>query len=413
MKPITVIGMGMSPTDLTDRQLSQIRQADVLIGAKRHLNHFDDLTARRKTIDRNLKGIIEYIKSCRTEEKIVVLASGDPLFYGIGAYLSKSLGPDRVVFHPNVTAVAAAFARIKEAWHDAAVVSLHGRRQEAQFLKSLRTVDKLAVFTDPHFNPAYLARKCTAAGIVDVRMCVLEQLGTDNERVTWHEPSQAVNLTFTEPNLVVFRRIEPARATTATLRLGLPEDDYVHEKGLITKAEIRAVTLSKLKLKVDHIFWDLGSGSGSVAIEASLFVRKGRIIAVEKNYKRSQQIKLNRQRFNVKNMEVIHGILPDAMEGLPRPDRVFIGGGGKDLPELIQTANRRLQPSGTIVVNTVLLSNMASAIAAMEECGLHTDTVQLQVNRCRKMPWDQRLEAENPVWIISGEKKGRARTTVG
>jgi len=404
MNPIAIIGMGMSPSDLTDRQLSQIRQADILIGAERHLDYFKHVPARKKTIDRNIQGIVDYIERRMDDRSIVVLASGDPLFYGIGAYLSKTLGADRVVVSPNITAVAAAFARIREAWHDAAVVSLHGRQHEAQFLESIHSADKLAVLTDPHYNPAYLARKCMEAGVTDVRMCVLERLGTEDERVTWFDPSQAVGLTFAEPNLVIFRRIESERVSALSLRMGLPDNRYDHEQGLITKSEVRVVALSKLNLDVDHVVWDLGAGSGSVGIEASLFVRNGRIIAVEKNQKRVRQIERNRSRFNVANLEVIQGILPQALDGLPRPDRVFIGGGGKDLEAIIRKAGRRLQSPGIIVVNTVLLSNLATAITAMEALGLQTDTVQVQINRSRPMPWSQRLDAENPVWIIAGRE---------
>ena len=405
MIPIIVIGMGMSAIDLTERQLKQIRQADILIGAKRHLDCFPDVAARKKTIDRNLKSIVDYIKSCRTDDIIVVLASGDPLFYGIGAYLSKSFGTERVVVLPNINSVAAAFSRIKESWHDATVISLHGREQEGQFLRHLRTTDKLAVLTDPHFSPNFLAQKCLVSGITDVRMCVLEQLGTDNERVSWHEPADAAKMTFTEPNIVIFRRSKRRRDKTDVLQLGLSDDQYEHERGLITKAEVRAITLSKLKLEPFHVVWDLGAGSGSVGIESALFVTKGKIIAVEKDQKRFQQIGVNMKRFNVKNMEVIHGLLPDAIDGLPRPDRVFIGGGGKDLSTIIQKACHKLRPSGVIVVNTALLSSMISAIEAMEGAGLHTEMVQVQVNRSRKMPWSQRLESENPVWIISGDKR--------
>ena len=405
MIPIIVIGMGMSVIDLTDRQLKQIRRADILIGAKRHLDCFPDVAARKKTIDRNLKSTVDYIKSCRTDDVIVVLASGDPLFYGIGAYLSKSFGTERVVVLPNITSVAAAFSKIKESWHDATVISLHGRQQEEQFLSHLRTTDKLAVLTDPHFNPNFLAQQCLSSGINDMRMCVLEQLGTDNERVSWHDPADAAKLTFTEPNIVIFKRSKHRRDKTAVLRLGLSDDQYEHERGLITKAEVRAVTLSKLKLEPFHVVWDLGAGSGSVGIESTLFVSKGQIIAVEKELKRSQQIEANIKRFNANNMAVIHGILPDAIDGLPRPDRVFIGGGGKDLSVIIEKACHKLRPSGVIVVNTALLSSMISAIEVMEGVGFRTEMVQVQVNRSRKMPWSQRLEAENPVWIISGDKK--------
>ncbi len=409
MKRITIIGMGMARCDLTDRQLSLIRQADILIGADRHLADFPEAGAQKKPIDKDLKGLVDYIKSRMADRSIVVLASGDPLFYGIGTYLSKALGAEQVVIYPNITAVAAAFARIKEAWHDAAVISLHGRGQDARFIEAVRSADKLAVLTDPHFNPAYLAQRCLDAEVTDVRMCVLERLGGADERVEWFEPRQAAGMTFAEPNLVVFIRVKPD-AAAEPLRLGTKEDLYEHEQGLITKAEVRAVTLSKLQLDTGHILWDLGAGSGSVGIEASLLVRNGRILSVEKNRERVSQIERNRRRFTVNNLEVVQGILPGVLDDLPSPDRVFIGGGGKDLVAIIRKAASRLKTAGRIVTNTVLLSNLASAISAMEDMGLRTDTVQVQVNRSRSMPWGERLVAENPVWIITGRKPdGQAR----
>ncbi len=183
----------------------------------------------------------------------------------------------------------------------------------------------------------------------------------------------------------------------------MPEELYDHERGLITKSEIRAVTISKLNLEAGHVIWDLGAGSGSIGIEASIFVNRGRIIAVEKNPKRAQQIEHNLKRFNVRNLEVVQGVLPAAMNGLPRPDRVFIGGGGKDLAAIVRKAARRLQSRGIIVVNTVLLPNLTAAITVLEELGFQTETVQVQINRGQSMPWGRRFDAENPVWIITGK----------
>jgi precorrin-6Y C5,15-methyltransferase (decarboxylating) len=174
---------------------------------------------------------------------------------------------------------------------------------------------------------------------------------------------------------------------------------------LITKSEIRAITLSKLRLLKDHVLWDLGAGSGSVAIEASLLVPAGRVFALEKNPERIQQIEINKSQFGVKNLEVMHAVLPEGLEGLPRPDRIFIGGGGRDLANIINAAVPFLKPDGLVVVNTVLIPNIQTATETLRALDFKTSKVQVQIGRSRDMPWGDRLEGQNPVWIISGMRK--------
>jgi len=174
---------------------------------------------------------------------------------------------------------------------------------------------------------------------------------------------------------------------------------------LITKAEIRAVTLSKLRLMPDHILWDLGAGSGSISIEASIFIKSGRIFAIEKNPERIIHIENNRKRFNVTNLEIIQSELPDGLDNLPAPDRIFIGGGGKNLEKIIRSSSGYLMQDGVIVINTILISNIDVAMSTLKSQGFITDIVQAQISRGQQMPLGKRLNAENPVWIISGEKR--------
>ena len=158
MNKVNIIGMGMGPQDLTDDYLEIIHQTDILIGGKRLLNHFKELDVEKKTIGRNIEEIVEYIKNQMAQSKIVVLASGDPLFFGIGATLVSALGPSKVVIHPNISTLSAAFARIKEPWNDIQIISLHGRKNQKQLFRALEKEDKIAVLTDPKKNPAWLAR---------------------------------------------------------------------------------------------------------------------------------------------------------------------------------------------------------------------------------------------------------------
>jgi precorrin-6B C5,15-methyltransferase / cobalt-precorrin-6B C5,C15-methyltransferase len=402
MKTVTVIGMGMTPKDLTAAHLAIIEETDILIGGKRLLDYFDQCAAQKKIIDKNIEGITDFVKQHMARQSIVVLASGDPLFFGIGARLVKALGAENVVFYPNISSVAAAFARLKEPWSNARVVSLHGRNNQDVLLKALEKENVVAVLTDPTNNPARLARRLIQEDFLNFKVAVLESLGSTEERSGWYSLEQATGLTFAEPNLMILKRGAEDLQWQKPLHLGLPDSYYEHQQGLITKSEIRAITLAKLRLLKDHVLWDLGAGSGSISIEACLLVPSGKVFAVEKQTERIQQIEINKARFGVKNLETLPAVLPEGLEGLPRPDRIFIGGGGRDLAKIINAAVAYLRPNGLVVVNTVLMQNVQAATETLRSLDFVTNKVQVQVSRSRQMPWGDRLEAQNPVWIISG-----------
>ena len=404
MIPVNIIGMGLGPEDLTARHLNIIHQADVLVAGQRLLDYFDDLAVEKKKIDRNLKEVIEFISNQMKSQSIVVLASGDPLFFGIGPRIVNAVGSDNVRIYPNVSSVAAAFARIKASWNDAAVVSLHGRMNEIKLFNSLKTKSVVAVFTDPKRNPAWLAKRLIEEGLASFKLCVLESLGTSAEQVNWYRPDQAAERTFADPNLVIIKRAPAEFSNDFKPFTGMPDDWFNHSEGLITKSEIRALVLSKLRLQPDHIVWDLGSGSGSVAVEAALLVNKGKVYAVEKKSERINLINSNKKRFGTSNLEVIQAQVPDGLTQLPSPDRIFIGGGGQNLESIIQSAAAALKKGGIMVVNTVLLTNMNQAMKTLKTLGMKTDIVQVQINRGSEMPGGERLEAQNPVWIITAAR---------
>jgi precorrin-6Y C5,15-methyltransferase (decarboxylating) len=336
---------------------------------------------------------------------VVVLASGDPLFFGIGARLVEAFGPDRVMVHPNVSSMAAAFARLKEPWGGVRVFSLHGREPQRTLLQALAEEDRIAVLTDPERSPAWLARLILNQQGGGFRMAVMQALGTASERHGWYSLEQAAAMKFVEPNLVVLKReLEPI-AARRPLRLGTPDEWFEHQQGLITKSEVRAVTLAKLGLEPGQVLWDLGAGSGSVAIEASLLIGKGRMVAVEKNPQRIEQIKANARRFNVHRLSVVQAELPEGLKGLPKPDRIFIGGGGRSLPLIIPEAVRHLKPDGIVVISAVLLQNVHGAEAVLRRLGFTTEMVQVQIHRSQPMPYGERLEALNPVWIITARRQ--------
>jgi len=366
------------------------------------LDLFKTSRARKKVIGKDIDGVVNFVRQEMKKKHVVVLASGDPLFFGIGRRMVDAIGTRNTIIYPNISSVSAAFARIKEAWDDVRVISLHGRNNECHLFKALEESNKIAVFTDPKNNPARLAARLIEKQFLNYKICVLEALGSISEKVNWYTLAEAAALKFSQPNMVVLRRSPLARKDKVRLYLGAPDSWYDHQKGLITKPEIRAISLSKLRLASDHILWDLGAGSGSVAVEAALLIKKGKIFAVEKKSERVRQIKNNKKRFVIGNLKAIQAKLPQGLEKLPRPDRIFIGGGGKQLKSIITSAAQYLKPKGVMVINTVLIPNVETARATLEKLDFETEVIQAQINRSRQMPWAERLEAQNPVWIISG-----------
>lgn len=401
-EPVHVIGMGLSPADLTASHLALIDRAAVLVGGKRHLSYFEDVNAVKKEIASPVSRVLDFIEAHMAGGLVVVLASGDPLFFGIGKTLITRLGPDKVVIHPNVTSMAAAFARLKLPWQDAAWVSLHGQNNMSALAKALDDKDLLCVLTDPKHDP--LAVKKQVDTHDDAwQMWVLENLGTPEENILSVDELTGPGEVFSQPNVVVLQKGEPA-APGGPLRLGTPDNWFIHEKGLITKAPVRVLSLAALALSQDHILWDLGAGSGSVGIESTLFLPDGFVYAVEKNEARVAQIKANVARFKVKNLSVTMARLPHGLADLPRPDRVFIGGSGKNMDQVLDVVAMALNPWGRIVINTILVETLHMAVSVLEEKGFEVSLTQAQVSKSKTMPWGRRMEALNPVWIIAAQR---------
>ena len=401
---VTVIGMGLSPDDLTARHLNIIRGADILIGGKRHLACFKDHSGILKAITRDIPELMDFIGKHFKTCQVVVLASGDPLLFGIGSAIIDALGANHVEIHPNISSIAAAFARIKEPWQNARLISMHGKQAENSLLTAAAESPLVAILTDPTRNPGWIADLLLRHQVHKINICVLEQLGAPAEKISWHSPEEAVGNTFSEPNIVVLKRTSDPHALSG-LHLGMPDDAFDHENGLITKSEIRAISLARLKLLPHHVLWDLGAGSGSVGIEASLLMPLGKIVAIEKHPDRIRNIECNRLRHGVRNIEIRQAVLPDGLDGLPTPDRIFIGGGGRNLETIIRSAAGYLKPGGVIVVNTVLMDNLTTALTTLKGLGFSTETAQIQVSRSKDMLWSQRFEAQNPVWIITGTRQ--------
>ena len=423
MIPVKIIGIGLNSDDITVKQDKIIKAADLLIGGTKQLEVYKSLIVKKIEIKNNLSVIEETILKEMGSKNIVVLASGDPLFYGIGAFLIKKIGRKNIEIFSNVSSVARAFSKINEPWHDAQLLSLHGNRSDNlsancwsdnswsdPFWSALFSgKTKFGILTDKKKDPAWLAQKIIDKKEEGFSMCVLERLDSKQEKKTWFDKLEKVALqNFLHPNIVILKR-KPLSLYSKDIKqvsIGMDDDNFFVEKGLITKSEIRSIVISKLNFVSDnHVFWDLGAGSGSVSIEASSIITKGKIFAVEKNKDRITLINMNISRFNVPNIKAIHVQLPQSLEKLPEPDRIFIGGGGKDLAKITEQAINKLAINGIIVINTVLIQNLESVFSIMKKKKLNPKSISVQISRSKSMPYGDRFEALNPVWIIYGKKE--------
>ncbi len=421
--PCRIIGVlddgaeGLAPAALT-----HVREAGLVIGGERTLRllaeQFRPETERRDLGGR-LARVPDWIREARAAgRKVVVLATGDPLCHGIAAYLIGKLGRDACEVWPNLSTVQLACARLGRPWQGIGIASVHSRDAGEWFTgadpghglyplrQALERHDELAVFTSPDNTPDRIARMLLMEGLQDQwRMAVAECLRQPQERIRDDMPiAEAARCTFADPNVVLLRRVAP-RSTAP--RFGLDDETYAQrrpDKGLITKREVRAVSLARMQLGPDSIVWDIGAGSGAVGLEAARLCPAGHVYAVEKNAEDVAIAERNRQRMQVFNHTLIHARAPQGLADWPDPDAVFIGGSGGELAELIGLCLQRLRPGGWLVMNFVTLENLARATTTLQALGSRWDVVQLQAARSAPILDMHRLQAENPVWIVSAQR---------
>ena len=394
---IKVIAVGMGPQDLGQAARQEIARAQVIAGGQRLLDMFPDFPGKRLPFEAGLSAFVDQISAMAEEYRVAVLVSGDSGFFSLAGTLANRLGSQRVRLFPNVSSIQAAFSRIQHPWQDAALISLHARGL-GHLWPAVRTRDWIGILTDPGHSPDELARLLLQRDQRQWRMWVFENLGADDEFHADYTLEEAALKQFAPLNVVILERLEAPE----TLKLGAAEDAYEHENGLITKAEVRAAALSCLDLEPGLTLWDLGAGSGSVGLEACLLLGHGGVVAVERRPERIKQIRSNRARFGVGNIEVVEADLPQGLSELPKPDRVFVGGGGKDLKKIVAESARLMNPGGRVVAAVVRLESLAQAREAMAQAGLSVHTIHMQVSRGQDLAGEEYLKALNPVYLISG-----------
>jgi precorrin-6Y C5,15-methyltransferase (decarboxylating) len=369
-----------------------LRSATIVVGTPRHLAALPPgLPGRRVELAGGLGAVLDQVAIWRLlGERVAVVASGDPGFFGLARLALARLGSDSVAVHPAPPAVALAFARAGMPWDDAVVVSAHGRPAGAA-LEAVARHPKVAVLVSPELPPEALGRRLlTEHAGLHRRAVVATRLGEEGESM-WSGDVEALAAGRFDPVSVVIFAAPPA-AGGPGLVWGADEALYAHRDGMITKAEVRAVALGKLRLPAAGVLWDVGAGSGSVAAECARLAPGLRIFAVERS---AGDIDCLRANLDGTGVMVVHGEAPDALAQLPDPDRLFVGGGGLDV---LDAGLGRLRAGGAAVATFAALDRAAAAAARLGHL------VQVAVSRGAPIgetgSW--RLAADNPVFVCWG-----------
>ena len=403
MKSIHVIGAGIAGQEgFTPQALELINKSELLFGAERLLGLFPDFSGEKFALDdQNLAEMVGRLQDY--DGRVVVLASGDPLFFGLGRYLLRNLAEELIEFLPNVTSVQYAFAKIREPWDDSVFISVHDRDLK-DVVDRIVANDKAAILTDGVNTPGMISRELLSRRRSGYKAYLCENLGTDAERIRVTDIKGLLELDVAPLNVLILIREYEDDSQAYIPTFGIPDEEFVSIKKLITKEEVRVVTLAKLKLRHDMCLWDIGAGSGSICVEADHLLPDGRIFAIERNEECCQFIKENLQKFNTRNVVLIEGGAPDCLEELPDPDCVFIGGSGGNLWEILDTVDQRLAVGGRIVLNASTLDTLTSANEYFGNAGYQVEVVTVNIARTRPHSNYKLFEAYDPVYILTAVK---------
>ena len=396
---ITVVGLDGR---LLDGEIERLLvDAALVAGGWQHLETLGVERGRAVVLRGDLSEVLARIEG--TEGPVVVLASGDPGFFGIVRRLGGQFGRENLRVLPGLSSVALAFARAGLSWDDAVTVSAHGR-DPRRAVNVCRAHPKVAVLTSPDFGPAELAE---ALGGLDRTFVVAEKLGEADERVFHGDTGTVMGMEWEDPNVVLVldeERMPGAKGWISSgiqspSRWALPEGEFEHRSGIISKSSTRALILSRLGPGPGDLIWDVGAGSGSVAIECARLGAAA--IAIERDPESCARIRHNAHRHNT-NVQLIEGKAPEALRDLSEPDAVFVGGSGGAFDEIVKLSAVRARRA--VVLALVTLERVVPAAQLLENCDLEVETTFLQTSKMKGVGNLHRLAAESVVFVVSGSR---------
>ncbi|MFV2060881.1 MAG: precorrin-6y C5,15-methyltransferase (decarboxylating) subunit CbiE [Gammaproteobacteria bacterium] len=416
---------------LTAKSLNYIKQADVIIGASRTLKLFESIfsdSVAQYDLTGKLSSVPGWIEAAqKNKQQVIVLATGDPLCHGIAKYISEKINFENCEIYPNVSTIQLACARIGLSWQDLKICSVH-TIDTGEWLLGMDTShglyhllqltqhhNKLAIFTSPDNSPDRIARMLLLEGFKDdFNLTVVENILQNNENIIGPITiAEAAKRQFSDVNIVILQRCSTKKNYCLFGSADHLFKQRKPDKGLITKREVRAVSLARMQLQHNSIVWDIGAGSGSVGLEAARLCRDGHVYAIEKNSDDFSIAHQNKQDMRITNYTLVNAKAPEQLDCWPDPDAIFIGGSGGELNELISLCITRMHTNACLVMNFVTIENLATAVESLKKlktelatnCTIEWDVTQLSAARSKPILHMNRFQAENPVWIVTTQKE--------
>ena len=394
---ITLIGAGCGADTLTRAALAAISDAQLLIGAKRLLDGLRCCApagcqcTEAVTSDAIVRAIADFDGACAC-----VLLSGDTGFYSGARRMLPVLEGHAVTVLPGVSSLQLLSARLGRPWQDWLLCSAHGK--DLDVLSAVCKGKPVFLLTSGAEAPRSICQTLTKAGLGDLRVTVGQALGTAEERIVSGAAAALLKQQFSALNVVL---IEPA-PHAAPRASGYPDDAFLRAEGVpMTKQLVRAAALALLGVTPEDVCWDVGAGTGSVSIELALQTKS--VWAVEREEAALRIAEENRRRFGAWNLRLVSGTAPEALKGLPQPDKVFVGGTGGALRETLR-AIRDANERARVCVTAITLETLQAAVSELEALGFETAVTQLAVTKSRRAGSSHLMLAQNPVWLITGER---------
>lgn len=395
---VTLIGMGSGqPENLTLQGLAALRQADLILGARRLLAVLPAGCTENRAAAYRPDEVAELLQTSGAENAVLVY-SGDTGFYsGASAMMEKleNLGVRARVL-PGLSSIQLLAAALGRPWQGWNLVSAHGRTCDpvAECMQGRPTF----FLTGGSEDPATLCAQLAAEGFGDVQGVVGQCLGTPEEKIFRGSVKELAAGRFNSLSVLLVEAAEvlPRRAP------GLPDEAFERGDVPMTKQEVRAAVLAKLAVRPEDILWDVGAGTGSVSVELALAAPRGRVYAVECRPEGCALIKANREKFRTRNLVLVEGLAPDALSDLPAPDAVFIGGSKGSLAAIVDAALDK-NPDARICVSAIALETLSAAVTALTAKGRTVQVSQIAVSRAKAVGGLHLMMAQNPIYLITGE----------
>ena len=395
---VYLIGTGMgNPDTLTVRALRAIEACPVLVGARRLLEPWQE---GHQCVPLIAAADIAAWIAGQDQSPVGVLLSGDTGFYSGAKNLWPLLKDYEVETIPGLSSLAYFCARLGTTWQDVRVVSAHGRSHNV--VGEIQSHRRTFALTGGATKAEDLCRALTERGLGEVRVSVGERLSYPDERIVTGTAAELAQERFADLSVLLAEHDEPVLRPWNTP--GLPDEAFLRGEVPMTKEEVRALALCKLRLQPWHTVWDVGAGTGSVSVECALACPEGRVYAIEKKEAALDLLSENKARFGCANLELVPGTAPEALKDLPAPDRVFLGGTSGDMEEILAVIFEK-NPQARVVCTAVTLETVGEAarlFAPLEGA----DMVQGAVARPPRAGRYHLMDAQNPVWMFSGEGKG-------